>query len=371
MIFLDTRYVSPLLKNTLTTVKETIFDVTHSCFLSTAPSFWDLEICTGVMMNAEIGMKALNEFLPNHYVTNMANIFKNKVAFRKLMDSKYPDFFYQSCTLSQLQKGAVKDFPFPIVLKPIADHSRQYVCKFENSNSLERFIHTYRTTGAPDHMEFMIEEYVEGKEFAVDLYFDQDGDPVILTIFARKFKDGSDMGAGITYTSKAVLSAYMAPIYHYLKEFGMSLNLKMMPLHIKLRVNAMQHMFPIEVNPLRFAKEGTAELGYFAYGVNPYEYYFSRRKPSWDNIIAAMDDSIYSFICAEMEKGVDALHIEEVNHDALKREFKEILDYRMLPLDGRTAFAVIFFKSPNEAEHDRILKLDFMQFISCKQLQLL
>lgn len=370
MIFLDTRYVSPLLKKTLSTVKDTIFDVTHGRFLSAPPTFQEFDVRSGVIMNAEIGMEALNEFLPNHHITGMANIFKNKMAFRKLIASKYPDFFYRSCSLAELQKNAGEGLPFPIVLKPIAGYGSEGVYKFDDNKSLEQFIHTCQTADAAEDMQFIIEEYIDGNEFAVDFYFDEEGEPVILNIFARKFKDSNDVGDRIYYISKAVLSTYMTPFYRYLKEFGESLHLKMMPLHIELRVNSAQKIIPIEVNPLRFAGEGTTELGYFACGVNPYEYYFSGRKPAWDNIIAEMDDSIYSFTCAEMDKGITPAQIEAIDHHSLKKEFKEILDYRILPLDGRATFAVIFFKSEGESEHNHILNLDFMKFITCKQYQL-
>ncbi len=370
MIFLDTRYVSPLLTNTLTTVRETIFDVTHGCFLSAASPFQEWNICTGIMMNAEMGMEALNEFLRDHHVTKMANIFKNKMAFRKLMASKYPNFFYRSCTLSELQENTGKDLPFPIILKPIAGYCSKGVYKFNDSRSLAQFIHTYQTIDAAENTQFLIEEYIVGKEFAVDFYFDKEGEPVLLNIFERKCKDSNEMGGRICYTSKKVLSTYIEPFYHYLKEFGESFHLKMMPLHIELRVNTRQEIIPIEVHPLRFADEGTTELGYFAYGVNPYEYYFSQRKPAWNNIIAAMDDSIYSFARAEMDQGLAPEQIKKIDHYSLKEEFKEILDYRILPLDGRATFAVIFFKSENEAEHDHIVNLDFMDFITCKQYQL-
>lgn len=370
MIFLDTRYVSPLLTKALSTVEETIFDVTHGCFLSAAPNFKKVDVCTGIIMNAEIGMEALNEFLPDHHVTKMANIFKNKMAFRKLIASKYPDFFYQSCTFPELQEMNAKELPFPIVLKPIVGYGSEGVYKLNDSESLEQFIHTYETIDAVENMQFILEQYIDGKEFAVDFYFDEKGEPVILNIFARKFKDSNDVGDRIYYTSKDVLATYMNPFTQYLKDFGESFHLKMMPLHIELRVNTAQKIIPIEVNPLRFAGEGTTELGYFAYGVNPYEHYFNRSKPAWDKIIEAMDDAVYNFTCAEMDKGVEPAQIEAIDHHSLKKEFKEILDYRMLPLDGRATFAVVFFKSESEEEHDHILSLDFMKFITHKQYQL-
>ena len=38
-----------------------------------------------------------------------------------------------------------------------------------------------------DQSSFLVEEYITGEEFAVDVYFDGEGEPVILNIFTHRF----------------------------------------------------------------------------------------------------------------------------------------------------------------------------------------
>ncbi|WP_431027495.1 ATP-grasp domain-containing protein [Lysinibacillus sp. LZ02] len=370
MILLDTTYVSPLLIEVLSAHEETIYDVKHQQFLKAPCIFQSIEQNESIIMNAEIGLNLLNELLPEHRLTTLANLFKNKIAFRKLLASKYPDFFYQSCSFEQLKTMNVDELPFPIVLKPIFGYGSEGVYKFNDGQAMTLFMNTYEQVNGREKEQFIIEQYIDGREFAIDFYYDEDGEPVVLNIFARNFKDSNDVGDRIYYTSKAIIKSTIHMFERYLKNFGENFQLKSVPLHIELRLTPSHEIIPIEINPLRFAGEGTTELGYYAYGINPYEYYFLKRQPNWEGIISKMDDAIYSFTCAEIDQHVDPSHIEHIDHTELKKQFNEVLDYRVLPLEGRTTFAVVFFKSPSEEEHTYILNLDFMQFITYKQYQL-
>lgn len=71
-----------------------------------------------------------------------------------------------------------------------------------------------------------------------------------------------------------------------------------------MRIDRDGQIFPIEVNPLRFAGIGTNELGVYAYGINACEYFFKQQKPDWGNIVNQMNDSIYSFCCAEIDASI-------------------------------------------------------------------
>ncbi|WP_332649971.1 ATP-grasp domain-containing protein [Lysinibacillus sp. 54212] len=369
MILLDTSYVSPLLINTLSQTEKPIYDVTHQQFLKGDFAFRAFGQDHSIIMNAEIGVNTLNEFLPDHNLTKMANLFKNKLAFRKSLASKYPDFFFQSCSLKELKQLRVSELPYPIIVKPIFGYGSEGVNKINNSQAMTNYINTLAENRIVDE-RFILEQYIEGNEYAIDCYYNEHGEAVILNVFTRSFKDSNDVGDRIYFTSKEVIRSTIPMFTQYIQHFGENYRLKNIPIHIELRVTPSNDIIPIEINPLRFAGEGTTELGYYAYQINPYDYYIHNQKPDWDKVIAEMDDAIYSFTCAEIEKEMEPSIIDVIDHDALKKEFNEILSYRVLPLIGRSTFAVIFFKSPNVQEHGHILHLDFQQFIKCKHYQL-
>ena len=368
LILLDTNYVSPLLVEVLSESHKTIYDVIHQRFLRKPLSFPFFDDKDSILMNAEIGMETLNEFLPTHRLTTLANLFKNKAAFRKLLASKYPDFFYKSYFFEQLKRADIANFPYPIVIKPVFGYGSEGVCKCNDANQLRAYMKVFECNNGASNVQLLVEQYIDGQEYAIDYYYDEAGDPVILNIFTRNFKDSEDVGDRIYYTSKEVMSSTLSKFYTYLKNFGENFRLMNMPLHMELRITLKDEIVPIEINPLRFAGEGTTELGYYAYQINSYEYYINKRKPDWEQVISNMDDAIYSFTCAEMDPSIKCSQVERINHDALKKEFKEIIDYRVLPIETRTTFAVIFFKSPSIEEHKHILELDFMKFVALKNI---
>ncbi len=321
-----------------------------------------------VVMNEELGIETLNEFLPTHRLTTLANLFKNKVAFRKLLASKYPNFFYKSYDFEQLKRVDIENLPYPIVLKPVFGYGSEGVCKCNDANKVRAYMKEFECSDGASDMQFLIKQYIDGQEYAIDYYYDETGNPVILNIFTRNFMDSEDIGNGIYYTSKKVMSSTPSKFYTYLKNFGKNFRLMNMPLHLKLRITVKGEIVTIEINPLRFAGEGTIELVYYAYQINPYEYYINKRKRDWEQVISNMDDAIYSFTCAEINRDIKRSQVERIHHAALKKEFKEILDYRVLPIESRTTFAVIFFKSPSIEEHKHILNLDFMKFVTLKNI---
>ena len=55
--------------------------------------------------------------------------------------------------------------------------------------------------------KFIVEQYVDGDEFAMDAYFNQKGEPVILGIFKHLFSSATDVSDRIYYTSKDIIES--------------------------------------------------------------------------------------------------------------------------------------------------------------------
>src|SRR5690606_8555617 len=77
----------------------------------------------------------------------------------------------------------------------------------------------------------LIEQWVFGEEYAVDSYYDQDGNPVILNIFKHLFKDEYDTSDRIYYTSKQVIHEIYDDILAFMHKFREIVPLKNFPLH--------------------------------------------------------------------------------------------------------------------------------------------
>jgi len=221
-----------------------------------------------------------------------------------------------------------------------------------------------------DSQTVIIEELIQGEEYAVDAYFTKEGKPVILNLFKRLFANDRDMSDRIYYTSKQVLKETMAPIAAFLDKLGEIDSLASFPLHFEVRITKEGQVVPIEVNPFRFAGIGTTELGVHAYGINVYDYYFNQLEPNWEEKIEAMDDAIYSFLCAEFDPAISLESIRTVDHERFQQQFNEILDYRYMNYKEYPIFSVVFFKQSTLDENKRLLTLNLSDFITCFELQL-
>lgn len=387
MIILDRPYVSDLLADTISKNKipviklNEVFIPNESTINLKKVDDLLIELEKGnspILFNSENGLNILSKYAPNHYLTTVTDILKNKVTFRKTLSRHYKDFFFTEVSLKELEELDPSALPYPIIVKPVIGYSSigvhriDKVEEYKETIKLLKFEMEVTSSEYPieviNNQSFIIEKLIEGDEYAVDVYFTEDGEPVILNLFKRMFRHEKDMSDRIYYTSKQVINESLNKIQEFLRTISSFFALKSAPIHIEIRIDNDDQIVPIEVNPLRFAGIGTNELGVHAYGVNACEYFFKQEKPDWENIVNQMDDSIYSFCCAEIDASIDCKQVVSINHEAFKLNFGEILEYRPMKVNEGSTFAVIFHKSPDLNENIRLLNLDLNQYITLKEL---
>lgn len=208
-----------------------------------------------------------------------------------------------------------------------------------------------------------------GEEFAIDGYYDQDGEPVILNVFKRLFKDDYDTSDRIYYTSKAAINEIYDDARRFMKNIQTVLPLRNYAVHFEIRKNG-DRVIPIEINPLRFAGAGTTDLGYHAYGMNMYQHYFLGTKPDWNSILEEMDDAVYSFFFAEVPLEINLEEVANIDHEGLQHEFEQILEYRQLPFQNDRSMSIIFYRSEDLNKNRQLLHLDLLPYLTIKQLAL-
>ncbi|MFC9543020.1 ATP-grasp domain-containing protein [Lysinibacillus sp. NPDC056959] len=387
MIILDKPYVSELLADTISKNKipviklNEVFIPNESTINLKKVDDLLIELEKGnspILFNSENGLNILSKYAPNHYLTTVTDILKNKVTFRKTLSRHYKNFFFTEVSLKELEELDPSALPFPIIVKPVIGYSSIGVHRIdkveEYKETIKQLKFEMEVTSSEypieviNNQSFIIEKLIEGNEYAVDVYFTEDGEPVILNLFKRMFRHEKDMSDRIYYTSKQVINESLNKIQEFLRTISSFFALKSAPIHIEIRIDNDEQIVPIEVNPLRFAGIGTNELGVHAYGVNACEYFFKQEKPDWENIVNQMDDSIYSFCCAEVDASIDYKQVVSINHEAFKLNFGEILEYRPMQVNESSTFAVIFHKSPDLNENIRLLNLDLNQYITLKEL---
>lgn len=386
MMIVDKPYVSELLSETVATLNIPVLKAGNiripyeeKVKIESATSFFQQfegNPSTRLLCNSESAFQLLNRYLPHHRFTQLVSLWKDKVSFRKVMQEIYPNFYFQAVHISELHQIDATRLPFPIILKPAAGYSSIGVYRINQAEEWTKIVTKIRqdvTVGATFYDEkvlsqnmFIIEECIAGTEYAVDAYVSSDGEPVVLNVFKRMFAHEADMSDRIYYTGKSVIQEVLKPIHEFLHTVGKMVDLRNFPLHMEFRMTEEGRFIPIEINPLRFAGVGTTELGVHAYGINVYEYFFKQLKPDWEQKLSEMDDSVYSFLCAEFSLNVNQSSIATVSHDQFKQQFAEILEYREMDYYEYPIFSVVFYRSRNLEENKKLLALDLEQYLRFK-----
>ena len=316
--------------------------------------------------NSENSIDKITDLLKNTDAVRVLSVFKDKLKTRELLSKIYPDFFFKKVSLEELENFDVDAVKYPCVIKPAVGFLSFGVytvwnkTDFKNTvkevkKSLEKALGLFPKSVLSSD-DFIIEEYIEGEEFAADVYFDETAKPVILNIYKHPFLDKNDVSDRIYISSKEIILKYLEPFNELFEKLGKCANLSNFPMHIELRVKDSK-IVPIEINPYRFAGWCLCDLTYFAYGVNPYVYYENSLKPCWGDILKSKND-IYGFVVADIPQDIDKKRIMSFDVENFKKDLKaEILDERVYDFREKPVFATLFIKLHNEGEIENILNI--------------
>ncbi|MRT93953.1 ATP-grasp domain-containing protein [Ancylomarina sp. 16SWW S1-10-2] len=385
MILLDKPYVSQFLKDTITKHKFLAIDtsdVIKDGEISLAnpeeiiQQFKD-EPNSRIYTNSENSINWITKNLAFTKLPEYINLFKDKVEFRKLIKSIYPDFFFKEVSFKDIDQLDLKDLPMPFIIKPAVGFLSLGVHKVVNaqewSKVKEEIIKEFTDAKAVFPIEvvntssFIIEEVIEGDEFAFDTYFDDNGKAVILGITKHLFSSDKDVSDRVYYTSKELIQTYLAQFTQFVEALGKQANIRNFPAHIEVRVDDKGKLIPIEVNPMRFGGWcTTADLNNKATGLNPYYNFLKNIKPDWNKVLDKMDDEIYSLIILDNSTGIPSNKITNFDYDKLLKEFSNPLELRKTDYKIYDIFGMLFTKcsQSNFKEIEDILVSNLRKYVT-------
>ena len=324
--------------------------------------------------NSENSFQWIYSNLKHTGIPNAIELFKDKVRFRELVKEIYPHFLFREVSFDQLSKVDTSKINKPFIIKPAIGFFSMGVYKVSEDNEWKSVIGLIQ-----DEMEkvkglypievmnsskFIIEEYIEGAEYAIDAYYDGNGDPVILNILEHPFSSNGDVSDRIYFTSKKIMRKYLIAFRDVLTSIGKATGISNFPVHVEVRVDKSGNVIPIEVNPMRFAGWCTTDLAYYAYGINVYEHYFQQKKPDWDQILETNDNKLYCIVVADIPGDINFKKIMGINYEAYLLNFSNLLEFRKINYNQYPVFAFSFISVDcNSNEVDKILKLDLKQYI--------
>ncbi len=327
--------------------------------------------------NSENALNWIDKHLSDSSFAKQARLFKDKAKFRELIQAAYPDFSFRTVKLKDIPHLRLEDLALPFVIKPsvgffsIGVHvvkSKEDWALTKKELTIENMESIY-PANVLDTSVFIIEEYLEGEEFAIDCYFNQQGEVVILNILHHKFSSGADTSDRVYTTSREIVQQYKDRFEDFLQSLGRQAELKNFPAHVELRINQEGAINPIEVNPLRFGGWcTTADLLGIATGISPYELYVRNEKPDWSKIFNGKGNKKFSIIVLNNNSGYAPEQIKGFNYKLLSDDFEKPLTIRELDVNKYSVFGFLFAETSasNEAELTHILNSDLRKYITLK-----
>lgn len=408
MIILDEPYVSQLLKDTIIEMKLPVLKNKTSERLGFDKyirllegeefiEFLKRQKTCKIYSNSEISLVWIADNLGFAGISERIGLFKDKLRFRKLIEDIYPDFSYKGVEFGRLDKLDIEDVRKPFIIKPAVGFFSAGVYKVSTCAEWGKVLKALKQEMEsikglfPDQVfspgKFVIEDYIEGPELAVDAYYNSEGKPVVLNILEHLFSSEDDVEDKVYVTSKKTIKNYLEATLELLRKIneaaklwdaGMQgLGLRDFPLHIEFRVDKQKRLIPVEVNPIRFAGWCTADIAYYAYGINVHRYFLEGLEPDWSEVLKDKDGAqdkginnrVYCLLIAKKPEDIKTADIETFDYEGFVSRFEKPLELRKLDFRQYPVFAFLFTETRNSSwkEIDSYLRADLKEHIKVKK----
>ncbi len=293
---------------------------------------------------------------------------KDKYLFRQLLQKSNPNYYCK--VINRLHLETLKLPPNKkFVLKPRRGFFGTAVHFIDADTDLTALCHTieqelgtnaeYFSDTTLSVNEMIVEEFIEGEEYAVDMFYNSNGEAVITNITHHPLPHKQAYFHSIYYTSQQIFNDFYLPFLEFFNDFNQQLKLKNFPLHAEFK-GTPQHFAPIEMNPLRFGGFGLADLTLHMSGVNPFKLFFSDESFNWSNFWKK-DSNIYAWVLGYNGTEIDVKHTLP-QHQDFKQHLGEILHYIAIDHLNNPVFALAYTKLDNLDQVHKIKDLEFNNF---------
>lgn len=386
MLLLEKPYVSDFLEKTAIDLKIPVLKNGHIADITQSQNLYLLAEDEFLSMtekqnplklycNSENAINWMIENLSHTSIPQYIDFCKDKVKFRQMIKPLYPDFFFREVEFNDIKNLDITSLKKPFIIKPAIGFFSIGVYKVTKDAEwakivalLMRDIEMAEGLYPKEVMnssKFIIEECIDGEEFAIDAYYNSAGEPVILNILKHPFSSDTDVSDRIYYTSKEIILEYLEKCRDTLKKIGTIAGLSNFPIHAEVRIDKEGKVTPIEFNPMRFAGWCVTDIAYFAYGINIYEYYFKNKEPEWNEILQGKDGKVFSLVLIDFPKGLQAENIKSFDYNAISARFSKVLALRKIDFQKYPVFAFLFIETRADSnELEMALKMNYEEYVS-------
>jgi hypothetical protein len=208
--------------------------------------------------------------------------------------------------------------------------------------------------------EMILEEFIDGEEYAVDMFYNSQGEVVITDITHHPLPHKQAYFHSIYYTSAQIFKDFYAPLKQFFQDFNQHLGLRNFPIHAEFK-GTPQKLLPIEMNPLRFGGFGLADLPFYMTGLNPFKAFFSDEQINWENFWNGHPTEHYAWVLGY--KGTEIIDTQVIpNHQKFKDYLGKILHYTPVDHLKHPVFAMAYVELSDSKRVDEIKDTEFNEF---------
>ena len=294
---------------------------------------------------------------------------KDKAALRRAIRSIDPQFFFCECTADELKKLDYGSLPARFVIKPNRGFCSVGVftieCEGDWKATLAAIDEGRVTSTYPqnviDSTTYVLEQFIDGVEYALNLYFDNDGAPHVLNVLRHDFASPEDTSDRLYVTSPRIITEMGPRFESWLAHLNSRLSFSNFCIHAEVRVQG-ETIRPIEFNPLRFAGVGGTDISYHAYGFYTYAAYLDNQVPNWDDVLQGKGGEVYamSFVMAEPDIAPEC----EFDLDAFCAPLDHVIEARRLDTARTGAWAFVFARTNEDTASslNHLMEADLREF---------
>ena len=325
--------------------------------------------------NSENALGWVRDRLARTDLPAQVEALKDKVRFRELLADLDPEYRFEEVRLAELDAVDPTKFSGPFVAKPavgffslgvqIVEEPQEWPAAAERLRAAgERFRGLY-----PDAVleldRFVLEQVIEGDEFAVDAYYDHEGAVTIVNVLEHPFAHGADVSDRVYRVRPAVIERTHDAFVEHLGELGRRAGLRDVPIHVEFRIADDGTVRPIEANPMRFGGWCATDIASHGWGFCPYTTFLRDERPDWNRLCDEQSGWTTALVVADLPADLDRTRVAAIDYDAFTARFSRPLELRRVEDPRHPVFAFLFVRVRDDEldQLDEILHADLTEYV--------
>ncbi len=319
-----------------------------------------------VCIASEVSIETVVSKMDNAARKSTIETLKDKYRFRTALANIYPDYQYQFVKASEInnlnitQKSVIKPVKgvFGTAVRTIDRDTDLTNLAIELKAELSKNASIF-SDGVLSQEDFLVEKYIDGEEYAVDMFYDADGNPCIINICHHPIPENRAYLHILYYFSQEVFDRIYTQAKYFFTQLNQILNVTNLTMHCEFKLDDGKLM-PIEINTLRYGGMGFGNMVFHALGINPYTCFLNNIEPDWQTIWKDRQEDIFCFFIAYNGANINVSKYKP-NRERLKQQFTKVLLEQSFDYQTQLTFGIYCLKETKE-NLSNLLKIDFDNF---------